>query len=142
MSIGIRIHVFEEGGSFKKIPYAKFERLISRSSNERLEAYAGKRVRFAMTFVEFYERKVVKIMRTDFIIIPFASDGSVDREEYDRRSSLGINMVDFPIPSMDRNVVNLVPKISRKRYYQEFTWTPRQEDVTAIISDVFPSNIL
>ena len=30
MGIGIRIHIFEEGGVIKKIPYAKFEHLISR----------------------------------------------------------------------------------------------------------------
>ena len=139
MGLGVRIHFFEDEGSIKKIPYAKFNRLISRGSDERLETYAGKRVRCAMTFVEIHERKAAGIIRTDFMIIPFASNGGVDREEYDRGSSLAINMIEFELSSLDKKVVDIVPKISRRRYIQEFTWAPTQEEINAIINDVLPS---
>ena len=76
-----------------------------------------------MTFVEPYERKIVKILRTDFIIIPFASDGSVDQKEYDRRSLLGINMVESAVSSMDRNVLNLrfCRKVAFSRIWESVT---------------------
>lgn len=139
VATGVRVHFFEDGGGIKKVPYARFQRLLAEDSNERIEEYAGKRVRCAMTFVELKNRKAIRIIQTDFMIIPFAHDGAVDREEFRRRASLAINMLDFGMRSQDGNVVNLVPKLSKNRYLREFVWVATQAEIRAIVSDVLPT---
>ena len=143
MGIGVRVHFFQEDGRIKKIPYTRFDRLLSDGSDERLEAHAGKRVRCAMTFVELHQRKPTKILRTDFKIIPFAANGKVDFEEYRRGQRLAFNMVDLVGLSREAradNVVDLRPRVSRKRYVDEFTWEPTDDEFDRLVREVLPES--
>ena len=138
MGLGVRVHFFEDDGSITRIPYARFGRLLSQDTEERIPAYAGKKVRTAMTLVELKQRKPVKIVHTDFMLVTFGSDGSVDFEEHARGASLAMNMLDLGTPGQPDNVIDLVPHISRKRYEEEFTWTPTGEEFDLLVRDVLP----
>ena len=47
MGIGIRVFLFSDDNSIKRLPLTIYERLLQRDPNEHLLQYAGKRVRFA-----------------------------------------------------------------------------------------------
>ena len=48
MGLSIRVFIVEDDDSINRLPLAKYERLLKRSSDERLLKYAGKRVRYAL----------------------------------------------------------------------------------------------
>jgi len=133
MSFVLRVHFFEEHYPIKKIPYAKFDRLFS---GEKIPGYSGKKVRCAMTIVELKHRKPVRIVRSDFIIISFTSDGSMDLEDFNRGASLAVNSLDLRLGRQD-NVSDLNPRLSKKRYQDDFTWTPTGHEIDLIVDDVF-----
>jgi len=138
MGIGIRIHFFHDDGVIKKIPYARFERLLSVDSIERFPHYAKKKMRCSMTYVELEHRVPARIMQTDFMIIPFAEDGSMDYEEFSRGDQLAFNMIDIlPAPKTD-NIIDISKRISRKRYLEEFTWKPTNKELNYLVNDILP----
>jgi hypothetical protein len=138
MGIGIRIHFFHDDGTIKRIPHARFERLMSEASIECFPKYAKMNVRCAMTYVELKQRIPIKIMKTDFIIIPFTETGKLDSEEYFRGDLLAVNMADLPLFSRPDNVVEISSRIARKRYLQEFTWKPTNMELDLLVNDIFP----
>ena len=136
MGFVLRVHFFEERNSIKRIPYAKFDRLFSKDAMEHFPTYAGKKVRCAMTMVELKHRKPVRIVHSDFMIISFTSDGTRDLKEFGRGASLAVNTIDLGLGQQD-NVLNLVPRLSQKRYQEDFTWTPTDEEIELLVGDVF-----
>jgi len=137
MGIGIRIHFFDDNGNIKRIPYAKFNRIYEKESDEALPRYAGKRVKCSISFVEFKDRKPTWIRHSDYTIIPLNLEGRVDEEELERASRLGVGMLDFIDLRQADNVLNISPHISKKLYHEEFSWVPGADQIEAIVKDVF-----
>ena len=60
MGLSIRIFIFEDDDTIKRLPLALYERLRKRDPNERLLEYAGKRVRYALIVVDLVNRKPIE----------------------------------------------------------------------------------
>ena len=63
MGLSIRVFIVEDDDSIKRLPQAKYERLLKRSSDERLLKYSGKRVRYALPVVDLVNRRPIEIVR-------------------------------------------------------------------------------
>ena len=48
MGLSIRVFIIEDDDTIKRLPLARYERLLKSDPNEQLLEYAGKRVRYAL----------------------------------------------------------------------------------------------
>lgn len=136
MGVGVRVHFIDVDGSIKRIPFAKFDRLMEGESQERFEEYAGKRVKCALTFVDLCDRKVVGIRHIDCMIVPFSDDGTLDEKEKRRGDRLGFMSSDLDKLGTPSKVVSLSPKLARKQFFEEFKWILTEAERSAIESDI------
>jgi hypothetical protein len=66
MGLSIRIFIGEDDDTIKRLPLARYERLLKRDSDERLLEYAGKRVRYALIVVDLFNRIPIEIVKDEF----------------------------------------------------------------------------
>lgn len=66
MGLSIRIFIVEDDDTIKRLPLARYERLFTRDSDERLSEYAGQRVRYALIVVDLVNRRPVEIVKDEF----------------------------------------------------------------------------
>ena len=134
----MRIFIINDDDSLRRIPNAKYERMLRGDPNEPLLEYADKRIRYALAIVETENRKPNKIIRIQYSYLFFDSKGFLDAQEMDREMRLGINMVP-PIldDGINSTVINAEYKFAKKRYTERYLWTPSRELEVAIVDTVF-----
>ena len=134
----MRIFIINDDDSLRRLPNAKYERMLRGDPNEPLIQYAGKRIRYALVIVETENRKPNKIIRIQYSYMFFDSKGFLDTQERERGMQLGINMVPpFVDEGKNSTVINAEYKFARKRYKERYLWTPTRELEVAIVDAVF-----
>ena len=138
MGLSIRVFIVEDDDSINRLPLAKYERLLKRSSDERLLKYAGKRVRYALIVVDLVNRRPIEIVRDEFSYLDFDAEGRLKMGEHEKKESLAFDML-APILSNKTNsrVIDVQQKFARKRYFDKHRWEPTDEIVTAIAEAIF-----
>jgi len=140
MSITVWIFIVNDDDSILRFSLARFERMIGRDPNECLPQYAGKRVRYVEVALELEQREPVEILRILYLVLPFNSEGRVDAAEQENERRLGAEMIP---PIMDRGSKQIVEAghlFAKKRFDNEYRWTPTPEIEAAIINAVFESD--
>ena len=66
MGLSIRVFIVEDDDTIKRLPLARYERLLRRDPDERLSKYAGKRVRYALIVVDLVNRKPIEVVRDEY----------------------------------------------------------------------------
>ena len=138
MGLSIRIFVIEEDDTIKRLPLARYERLVKRDPNESLPKYAGQRVRYALIVVDLINRKPIEVVRDEYAYIEFDEEGRFKEPEHEKRESSALDMLDFfSIEQRDRRVIDARHKFARKRYFDKNRWKPTDEIVAAIAEAIF-----
>jgi len=106
MGIAIWIFIVNDDDPIQRFPLARFERLIERDPKERLQKYAGKRVRFVEAAVELKQRKPVDILRMLYIMLFFDAEGRVDATEKENEGQLHAEMAPFFPEQESKQVVD------------------------------------
>jgi len=140
MSVTVRIFLVNDDGSVQRFPLARFERLIERDPKERLPQYAGKRVRYVEVALELEQKKPVSVLRLLYLILPLDSEGRVDAAEQEKERRLGIEMMPPILDRGSKQVVEAGHLFAKKRFDNEYRWTPTPEIEAAIINAVFESD--
>ena len=134
----MRIFIINDDDSLRRLPNAKYERMLRGDPNEPLMQYADKRIRYALVVVETENRKPNKIIRIQYSYLFFDSKGFLDTQERERGMQLGVNMVPpFVDEGKNSTVINAEYKFARKRYKERYLWTPTRELEVAIVDAVF-----
>ena len=138
MGIGTRIFLIDENDSIHRISMACYNRMTNPNSDERFTQYAGKRVRYAMIFLEVEKRKPLSVVRTEYYYLPFDNRGRIDSTEMEKRIRLSLEIVP-PIfeEQSPKKVLDAQSRFAKKRYKQEFQWTPSPETEIAIMKTIF-----
>lgn len=138
MGLSIRVFIVEDDDSINRLPLTKYERLLKRSSDERLLKYAGKRVRYALLVVDSVNRKPIEIVRDQFGFLDFDDEGRLKMSEQGKMESLAFDML-APILSDQTNsrVIDAGHKFAKKSYLDKFSWTPTDEIIAAIAKAIF-----
>ena len=139
MGLSIRIFIVEDDDTIKRLPLARFERLLNRDPDERLSRYAGKRVRYALIVVELVKRKPIEIVKDEFAYLDFDEEGRFKEPAYDKDDSSAFDMLDFISleQQQDRRVIDARHKFARKRYFDKNRWEPTDEIIVAIGEAIF-----
>jgi hypothetical protein len=138
MGFGFRIYFVEEGDKIERIPATRFDRIRNRDLKEILPKFKNSRVRYAMVMLEFENRKPVSIVQIDYGYLVFDFEGRVDQQFLDTEGHVAISMLpSIPLPGEPSNVVQASDRFAKKRFKDEFTWTPSFELEQAIIKKAF-----
>ena len=125
MGIGLRVFLVDDDDSIRSLPVSRYERL---HAGERLPEHAGKRVRCAEVGVEFYMRKPMGIIWTNFHILPFDSEGRIDAAEMKKQDRLASEPHPL-LPEEERSgqIINARRQFSKRRYDHRYRWNPTKE---------------
>jgi len=138
MGTGLKIFLINDDDSLQRFPLARFERLIDRDPKERLPQYAGKKVRYTLVIVDLVNRKPVEILRIQYSILTFDSEGKIDAAELEKEMRLGVDMVPFGTTApTSRKVVDAEHHFLQKRYENRYLWRPTPEIEEAIAKALF-----
>lgn len=131
MGIGLKIFLVNDDDSIRTLPVTRYERL---HEGERLPEYAGKRVRCAQVGVEFYRRKPLGIVWTNFHILHFDSDGRIDAAEMEKQNRLSMEAHPL-LPEDERSgqVINARHKFSKRHYDHRYRWMPTEKILSSIV---------
>ena len=138
MGLGTRIFLINDDDSLERLAMARYKRLLRRDPGEVLRQYAGRRIRCAMVVLEFFDRKPVSVIWTDYHRLVFDAGGRLDVADIQKEFGL-VSEVMPPIIKGEgsANVVDARSRFARKRYQHEYKWTPTPEIEAAIMAAIF-----
>jgi hypothetical protein len=138
MGLGTRIFLINDDDSIERLALARYERLLQRDPDESLPQYAGQQVRCAMVVLEFFNRKPVALVWTDYHLLVFDAKGRIDRTVEKKARRLISEAASLNIKgTRPANVVDARSRFAKKRYHHEYKWTPTPEIETAIMAAIF-----
>jgi hypothetical protein len=138
MGLSIRIFIVEDDDTINRLPLARYERLLKRDPDERLLEYAGKQVRYALNVVDLFNRRPIEIVKDEFGFLFFDDEGRLKVSELKKEESLAFDMLAplFPDQTNSR-VIDAQHKFAKKRYFNEYSWSPTDEIKAAITEAIF-----
>ena len=140
MGLSIRIFIVEDDETIKRLPLARYERLLKRDPDERLSKYAGKRVRYALIVVDLVNRKPLEVVRDEYAYLEFDKEGRLKEPEFENEEISAFDMLDvlsLEEQKKDRRVIDARHKFARKRYFDKNRWQPTDEIITVIAETIF-----
>jgi len=138
MGFGFRIYFIDEDDKITRIPLTRFERIRDRDPKESLSEYKNSRIRYAEIILELKNRKPISIARIVYAYLQFDSEGKVDKEFLNMEGQAAISMMpSIPLPGNPENVVQANDRFAKKRFKDEFTWTPSFQLEQEIIKKSF-----
>jgi transposase len=140
MGLSIRIFIVEDDDTVKRLPLARYERLLKRDPNESLPKYAGKRVRYALIVVNLVNRRPIEVLRDEYAYLVFDEEGRFKEPVYEKVESSALDMLDVLFleeQKKDRRVIDARHKFARKRYFDKNRWQPTDEIITVIAETIF-----
>jgi hypothetical protein len=138
MGLSLRVFIVEDDDTIKRLPLARYERLLKRDPDERLLEYAGKRIRYALIVVDLVNRRPIEVVRDEFAYLDFDEDGRFKEPEHDKGESSALDMLDFfSLKQQDKRVIDARHKFARKRYFDKNRLEPTDEIVAAIAEAIF-----
>jgi hypothetical protein len=137
MGIGLRIFLITEDDSLRRLSGTKFQRLRRGEPQERLPEYANKQIRYALVVLETEHRKPVAIHMIQYAYLFFDAEGRLDRANLEQAARLALDMVP-PLASEIRNgqIIDARHQFAKKRYHDQYKWTPTPELEAAIVRGV------
>jgi hypothetical protein len=122
----------QEDGNIRRIAGRTFDRLCDGRADKQIREFAGKRIRFAMPFMEARGGKPVHIFRTDYFIVGFDGKGYVDQQERQEMMQL-VGALWDPFSAKSEDIVErLQPELAKLKHTDRFRWTPTPEEKTRI----------
>ncbi len=138
MGLSIRVFIVEDDDTIKRLPLARYERLLNRDPDERLSRYAGQRVRYALIVVNLVNRKPIEVVKDEYAYLDFDKEGRIKEPELKNEEISAFDMLDFSfLEQKDKRVIDARHKFARKRYFDKYRWEPTDEIVTAIAEAIF-----
>jgi hypothetical protein len=134
MGIGVRSFVVNDDGSVSRVPWRRMSRLFQGEPTQEFRMHSGKPVRCAIVFLEFENRRPTRILRTEFNVLYIDEAGGLDSEAQSQQLRLiGQSLDDtLALGGSDGNVVDMRPRLARKKLREKFEWTPTEDVLDAI----------
>ena len=141
MGIGCRVFLVDDN-SIQQISMARLDRLLHFDRVERLQSYAGKRMRCARVFLEVAGRQVLAISHIDYFLLPLNVKGQIDKKEWEKGIRLGMELLP-PLNNEQhpKQVIDAQHRFAKRRYEHEFKWKPSRKVEEAIVAAIFKSSV-
>jgi len=141
MGIGLRIFLVNDDDSLERLAVARYDRLLRRDPEECLPQYAGKRVRYALVAYEVENRIPVEILKIEYNYLSVDSEGRIDAGEQEKARRMAVDLFPPVLPEeQPGQVIDAQHRFAKKRYDNEYRWTPSPELEAAIVRAIFGKN--
>ena len=138
MGISLRLFIVNDDNSLQRIALAKYERLLDRDPRGRLPQYAGKRMRYALVFVDLEERQPVEILRIQYSYLYFDSEGLIEADQIEKETKLAFETMSSLLPKeYGEPVIDARQKFAKRRFDHLYQWAPTPEIEAVIIDEIF-----
>ncbi len=138
MGFGLRIFFIDENDKINRIPASRFKRIRNRNPKETLSEHKNSRIRYAEVILELENRQPISIARIVYGYLQIDSEGKVDKEFLEKEGQVAVSMMpSIPFPGESETVVYARDRFAKKRFNDEFTWTPSFELEQDIIEKSF-----
>lgn len=138
MSLGSRAFFLDEDDHLHRVAMKRLTRLLlRRDGSEKFPEFAGRRVRYALVFVELRGRKPAAIKYTEYAILKLDGEGRLDTAERERAARMAVDMISSRRPETGGTVIDASRRFNKKRYEHEFRWEPSPEIEAAIVRSIF-----
>jgi len=88
--------------------------------------------------VELDQRRPVEILRMEYFVMTFDSEGRIDHAERDRESRLAMDVLPpYDVDQENGNVVDARHVFAKRRYDNRYRWTPSPKMERTIMKVVF-----
>jgi hypothetical protein len=87
VSYSIRTYILGPDDTLYRLASAKFSRMVDDPESQRLERFAGQRVRMAEVIVEVRDRAPCAVVRLVYEMLGFDADGRLDRATFMRQNA-------------------------------------------------------
>ena len=126
--MSVRVFLVHDDDSIHRIPVSRFLRLYEGDRKECFPAYAGKRIRYALTAIDLLDRKPVSFLHTEYGFLKFDSEGFVDVRDRQEKDRTGAEMIDLGLEYLfSPKIVHAQDRFARKRYFDKHRWTPTED---------------
>lgn len=138
IGIGLRIFLVNDDNSIQRLAVARYERLLRGDPRESLPQYANSRIRYASVALNLVNRVPVEVIYLHYGILCFDAEGRIDEVAQEKEWRLGVELMAPLLPEDHAShLIDARHRFARKRYDDQYRWTPSQEIVTAIVREIF-----
>lgn len=129
-SASVRYFIITDESEILRVPINKFKRLLEATSEEKLERFAGKRVRVAEICVKLEDRKPMEVIRAIYYYLHFNEKGILDEEYLIKSSDIVFaaceNFSAF-IEKEQGNVINAQQEFAKMQRDHAVWWKPNMQ---------------
>jgi len=134
VGISIRYYLFPEDAAPQRIPLRVADGLVG--GTDTMPQFANTRQRILTVVLDVDGRSAEAITRFEGTIWTFDGEGSITEGLREAISDV-INSIDYRSNSTD-TVVAIGPEIAKRKLAAKHRWKPSQEDLDAVLADVWP----
>jgi hypothetical protein len=138
MGMGIRVFVVEDNDQVKRLPLGLFNSLINREPTARIPAYAGRRMRYVLVFLDVADRRPVDVRRVDCNYLQFDDAGRLDEDAERAEMGAAVQAIDFGMqPARTKSVVQARHLFARRAYEYQYKWKPTEAVLKQVQRAIF-----
>jgi hypothetical protein len=138
MGTGLRVFLVNDDDSIQRLAVARYERLFRGHPKESLPQLANRRVRYALVALNLVNRKPVEVIYLHYGILCIDAKGRIDAVEQEKEWRLGVELMAPLLPeNYPSHLIDARHWFARKRYDDQYRWTPSQEIVAALVREIF-----
>jgi hypothetical protein len=141
MGLAVRVFLVEDDGYLRRLPLARYERLLRGEAEGFLPQYAGKRVRYALVVVDLVDRKPIEIRHVEYSWLSFDAEGRFNRSEQEKEVRLAMEVLP-PVSGEEslQQIIDARHRFARKSYDDRYKWKPSPDIQAAIIAATLGQN--
>ncbi len=125
-SVSVRFFIITDDSEIFRVSLNKFERLLECTSDEKMERFAGKRVRVAEIGVKLENRRPIEVIRAIYYYLHFSEKGIVDKDKLRNDGNIVSTAGISPMftEKMKDNIIDAQQKFAKRQRDHSVWWKP------------------
>jgi hypothetical protein len=125
-SVSVRFFIITDDSEIFRVSLNKFERLLECTSDEKMERFAGKRVRVAEIGVKLENRKPIEVIRAIYYYLHFSEKGIVDKDKLRNDGNIVSTAGISPMftEKMKDNIIDAQQEFAKRQRDHSVWWKP------------------
>jgi hypothetical protein len=125
-SVSVRFFIITDDSEIFRVSLNKFERLLECTSDEKMERFAGKRVRVAEIGVKLENRKPIEVIRAIYYYLHFSEKGIVDKDKLRNNGNIVSTAGISPMftEKMKDNIIDAQQEFAKRQRDHSVWWKP------------------
>jgi hypothetical protein len=125
-SVSVRFFIITDDSEIFRVSLNKFERLLECTSEEKLERFAGKRLRAAEIGVKLENRRPTEVIRAIYYYLHFNEKGILDKDRLTNDANVVSIAGISPMftQKTQKNIINAQQEFAKRKRDHAVWWKP------------------